>query len=106
MGNTCMPVADSFLYMAEPINIVKFKNKIKFKKEEEKEKKNALGISPIFPNCEKLLYLLLSASVSHFRGLLRSKVWTMEKHLAPELGGDITGLNWTLKETKKENAKT
>ena len=29
----------------------------------------------------------------------------MEKHLAPELGGDITGLNWTLKETKKENAK-
>ena len=32
MGNTCMPVADSFLYMAEPINIVKFKNKIKFKK--------------------------------------------------------------------------
>ena len=32
MGNTCMPVADSFLYMAEPINIVKFKNKIKLKK--------------------------------------------------------------------------
>ena len=32
MGNTCMPVADSFLYMAEPINIVKLKNKIKFKK--------------------------------------------------------------------------
>ena len=31
-GNTCMPVVDSFLYMAEPINIVKFKNKIKFKK--------------------------------------------------------------------------
>ena len=32
MGNTCMPVVDSFLYMAEPINIVKFKNKIKLKK--------------------------------------------------------------------------
>ena len=31
MGNMCMPVADSFLYMAEPINIVKFKNKIKLK---------------------------------------------------------------------------
>ena len=30
MGNMCMPVADSFLYVAEPINIVKFKNKIKF----------------------------------------------------------------------------
>ena len=32
MWNTCVPVVDSFLYMAEPINIVKFKNKIKFKK--------------------------------------------------------------------------
>ena len=31
MGNTCMPVADSFRYMAEPIHIVKFKNKINFK---------------------------------------------------------------------------
>ena len=38
-GSLIPPVADSFLYMAEPINIVKFKNKIKFKKEEEKEKK-------------------------------------------------------------------
>ena len=37
MGNPCMPVADSFLYMAEPINIVKFKNKIKFKKKERKK---------------------------------------------------------------------
>ena len=31
MGNTCMPVVDSFQYMAELINIVKFKNK-SFKK--------------------------------------------------------------------------
>ena len=44
-------------------------------------------MSRFFPNCEKRLYLLLSASLLHFRGLLRSKVWTMEKHLAPELGG-------------------
>ena len=44
-------------------------------------------MSPISHNCEKLLYLLLLASVLYFRGLLRSKVWTMEKHLAPELGG-------------------
>ena len=44
-------------------------------------------MSPIFPNYEKLLYFLLLASVLHFRELLRSKVWTMEKHLAPELGG-------------------
>ena len=33
MGNTCTPVADSVLYMAEPINIVKFKNKKKKKNE-------------------------------------------------------------------------
>ena len=32
MGNTCMPVADSFRYTAEPISIVKFKNKIKKKR--------------------------------------------------------------------------
>ena len=31
-GTQCIPVADSFLYMTEPINIVKFKNKIKLKK--------------------------------------------------------------------------
>ena len=42
MGNTCMPVAGSFLYMAEPINIVKFKNKIKFKKRERKKNKTIL----------------------------------------------------------------
>ena len=42
MGNTCMPVAGSFLYMAEPINIVKFKNKIKFKKRERKNNKTIL----------------------------------------------------------------
>ena len=29
MGNTCIPVEDSFWYMAKPINIVKLKNKIK-----------------------------------------------------------------------------
>ena len=32
MGNTGIPVADSFRYLAKLINIVKFKNKIKFKK--------------------------------------------------------------------------
>ena len=30
-GNTCMPVVDSFRYMAEPIQYCKIKNKIKFK---------------------------------------------------------------------------
>ena len=32
MGNTCIPVADSFKYLAKLIQFVKFKNKIKFKK--------------------------------------------------------------------------
>ena len=42
MGNTCIPVADSFRYLAKPIqyckvyNIVKFKNNIKFKKKKKK----------------------------------------------------------------------
>ena len=32
MGNTGIPVVDSFRYLAKLYNIVKFKNKIKFKK--------------------------------------------------------------------------
>ena len=32
MGNTCIPVADSFGYLAKLIQFVKFENKIKFKK--------------------------------------------------------------------------
>ena len=39
MGNMCMPVADSFRYIAEPIQYLKFKNKIKFKKIKKKKKK-------------------------------------------------------------------
>ena len=31
MGNTCIPVADSFWYLAKLTQFVKFKNKIKFK---------------------------------------------------------------------------
>ena len=42
MGNMCMPVADSFRYIAEPIQYVKFKNKIKFKKI--KKKKEEEGV--------------------------------------------------------------
>ena len=44
MGNTCVPVADSFWYLAKQIQFVKFKNKIKFKKNKvlkEKKKKKA-----------------------------------------------------------------
>jgi len=36
MGNTCIPVADSFRYLAKPYNIVKFTNKIKFFKKRKK----------------------------------------------------------------------
>ena len=32
MGNTCIPVVDSFWYLAKLIQFVKFKNKIKLKK--------------------------------------------------------------------------
>ena len=31
MGNTCIPVLNSFQYMAKPIQYCKVKNKIKFK---------------------------------------------------------------------------
>ena len=37
MGNTCIPVADSFRYMAKPIQYCKVKNKIKLKKKKKKE---------------------------------------------------------------------
>ena len=45
MGNTCIPVTDSFWYMAKPIQYCKVKIKLKkyFKKEEERE-------TPIFKN--------------------------------------------------------
>ena len=39
MGNTCIPVADSFRYLAKQYNIVKFKNKIKKKEKRKKERK-------------------------------------------------------------------
>ena len=35
MGNTGIPVADSFRYLAKQYNIVKFRNKIKLKKKKE-----------------------------------------------------------------------
>ena len=38
MGNTCIPVADSFRYMAKPIQYCKVK-KIKFKKKSVEHKK-------------------------------------------------------------------
>ena len=38
MGNICIPVVDSFLYLAKLIQFVKFKNKIKFRKKLKKKK--------------------------------------------------------------------
>ena len=38
MGNTCIPVADSFWYMANQYNIVKLKKKIKTQKRKLKQK--------------------------------------------------------------------
>jgi len=37
MGNTCIPVADSFRYLAKPIQYCKFKNKIKKNKKAKKK---------------------------------------------------------------------
>ena len=64
MGNMCMPVADSFLYMAEPINIVKFKNKIlKIKIKKKQKKKKSILISGLENNGS---YLTLNFSYHHY----------------------------------------
>ena len=52
MGNTCIPVAYSFLYLAKLIQFLKFKNKIKFKKnfnnkKKKKKKLIVLGQGPL-----------------------------------------------------------
>ena len=44
MGNTCIPVADSFQYFANQYNTVKFKNKIKFKKNSKTHSLNRASI--------------------------------------------------------------
>ena len=56
MGNTCIPVADSFWYLAKLIQFVKFKNKIKFKKKN-RTKQNSLDFF-LFPLFLFLQYLL------------------------------------------------
>ena len=38
-SHTCIPVADSFWYLAKLIQFVKFKNKIKLKKKQKKKQK-------------------------------------------------------------------
>ena len=63
MGNTCIPVADSFWYMAKPIQYCKGKlNKI-FKKWKKKKKKDMSDVScvsilPIWKNFHKWINLI------------------------------------------------
>ena len=52
MGNTCIPVVDSFWYLAKLIQFVKFKNKIKLKNKNStfrklKKKNNNMYINKI-----------------------------------------------------------
>ena len=45
MGDACIPVADSFRYMAKPIQYCKVKNKINFFKKCKKKKKKEYACS-------------------------------------------------------------
>ena len=49
MGNTCIPVVDSFRYLAKLTQFVKFKNKIKFKiiKKKQTKKAGSLSLVPL-----------------------------------------------------------
>jgi len=44
MGNTCIPVAESFGYLAKLNQFVKFKNKIKLKQTNKKKKHKELKV--------------------------------------------------------------
>ena len=67
MGNTCIPVADSFRYMAKPIQYCKVKNKIKLLK-----KRNVLLI---IKNRRKISlnssFLLIESLYTHFLASVR-----------------------------------
>ena len=56
MGNTGIPVVDSFRYLAKLIHIVKFKNKIKLKRGKKKKEK----------------YLLEELLISLFKGIFKN----------------------------------
>ena len=62
MGNTCMPVAASFRYIAEPIQYVKFKNKIKFKNI--KKKKEVSIILSLANDLQQIINFLDLVSLS------------------------------------------
>ena len=84
MGNTCMPVADSFLYMAELINIVKFKNKIKFKKKRKKVKSE----SEVVQSCPTLSDPMdCSPPGSSVHGIFQARV--LESYLLTDLNFPI-----------------
>ena len=62
MGNTCIPVADSFRYLAKLIQFVKFKNKIKLKKKRSvdiKRRNNSWSVTlKQQPECFRMLWKL------------------------------------------------
>ena len=85
MGNTCIPVVDSFWYLAKLIQFVKFKNKIKKKKRVPWTARwsNQSILSEISPGCS-LEGLMLRLKFQYFGHLMR-RVDSLEKTLM--LGG-------------------
>ena len=58
IGNTCKPVAHSFWYLAKLIQFVKFKNKIKFKKN------NSIAVFKI-PENHSIQFLVCDSFKNH-----------------------------------------
>ena len=65
MGNTCIPVVDSFWYLAKLYNYVKFKNKIKKKKRKKSESLHT-HICAFYTPFLFLFYFLSVLSLSYF----------------------------------------
>ena len=74
MGNMCIPVADSFLYMAEPINIVKFKNKIKLKKKKKETNHHKRSSMFLFSPSEIFVIFFMTFEMNSLSSLPRSLV--------------------------------
>ena len=68
MGNTCIPVADSFGYLAKLIQFVKFENKIKFLKNKYKIKKK-MGLDPMI-----LVYLIFNFKLAECVQMLTGNI--------------------------------
>ena len=75
MGNTYIPVADSFQYMAKPIQYCKVK---KFFKKKEKKK-----VSPTKKKKKRLRTQVLSSAQGHVTGWLRKLPWKPRRGWTP-----------------------